>query len=725
MEVTGSASEVEVLEGVKSLSSSSWTSGREKSRKFPAVVVSGSWERLGQGRGGESAAVLTLRGGGLGGRPWFTGYEDTTDEEEKYGEYDGSEYDQEEEEERVETETGEEEGEGGEERARRSEDIEAVGESDGDDRRGDVGGGRGTTRTTGDDEGREAHGGGGVDGIQEAGSSSADEGGWGSRRGGSTLGERREREGNDSKDKIGDDGSRSPGVDGGGVAEKRNMEEGGEARKGEGKDVDLYARTVARRKGMATMFRVVQRALLRAAFLLVAFQVLPWLKNSMLAQWLLIGSLVLQTATELAAAFGAARGPAGKGDGEEASGTPGRGGGAGTPASSAGLVGGLMRAVSPENERKQHLDFERLNCLFDKDVEALKAAGQDGNKDLAAAKPKEGEKGKGDGTKGGMKSSRRRSRRSADHGGGGGKGGREGEKEEEEEEQEEEEEKAEGERGRGDGTVVLLLESGGGEVTAYGLAAAKLARLKDKGFRLTICVDKVAASGGYMMACIADWLVAAPFAMLGSIGVVGGIPNFNKALKKAGVEYYHFTAGQHKSLVGPFQEVTKSNQAMQQKQIDSIHSAFKRHVSRYRPSVDMESVGTGEVWLGLDAIENRLVDEIQQQAGLGTDHLALLPASPRGYAPGLVFEGCAGLTSDAATGVWPSSGSSNSHPGDVVPGERGGGWREGHRGGGGGGCFSSFLAVAAAAVVVITPRLFLVGARGCSDSSCGGYPPSV
>ena len=190
MEATGSASEVEVLEGVKSLSSSSWTSGREKSRKFPAVVVSGSRERLAEGRGGEGAAVSTLRGGGMGGRPWFTGYEDTTDEGEKDGEYDGSEYDQEEEE-RVETETGEEEGEGGEERARRSEDRGAVGESEGDDRRGDVGGGRGTTRTTGDDEGREAHEGGGVDGNQEAGSSSADEGGWGSRRGGSTLGERR------------------------------------------------------------------------------------------------------------------------------------------------------------------------------------------------------------------------------------------------------------------------------------------------------------------------------------------------------------------------------------------------------------------------------------------------------------------------------------------------------------------------------------------------------
>ncbi|CAB1115936.1 unnamed protein product [Ectocarpus sp. CCAP 1310/34] len=159
-------------------------------------------------------------------------------------------------------------------------------------------------------------------------------------------------------------------------------------------------------------------------------------------------------------------------------------------------------------------------------------------------------------------------------------------------------------------SVVVVLESPGGEVTEFGLAAARLARLKDRGFRLTVCVDKVAASGGYMMACIADELTTAPFAMLGSIGVVGGMANFNKALKKYGVDYFQFTSGQHKSLVGPFQEVTKENKAMQQKQMDAIHTAFKTHVHRYRPSVDIEAVGTGEIWLGQRAVEMHLADKV-------------------------------------------------------------------------------------------------------------------
>ncbi|CAM9607607.1 unnamed protein product, partial [Sphacelaria rigidula] len=119
-----------------------------------------------------------------------------------------------------------------------------------------------------------------------------------------------------------------------------------------------------------------------------------------------------------------------------------------------------------------------------------------------------------------------------------------------------------------------------------------------------------------MMACVADWLVVAPFAMLGSIGVLGGIANFNKALKRAGVEYFHFTAaGDSKSLVGPFQEVTKAQQAKQQHQLDVVHAAFKRHIKQYRPTVDVDMVGTGEVWLGLEAVEMKLADEVINTSG--------------------------------------------------------------------------------------------------------------
>jgi ClpP class serine protease len=57
-----------------------------------------------------------------------------------------------------------------------------------------------------------------------------------------------------------------------------------------------------------------------------------------------------------------------------------------------------------------------------------------------------------------------------------------------------------------------------------------------RGLRLTVCVDEVAASGGYLMACVADHIVASPFAMMGSIGVISTMPNFYERLKREGVE---------------------------------------------------------------------------------------------------------------------------------------------------------------------------------------------
>ena len=159
--------------------------------------------------------------------------------------------------------------------------------------------------------------------------------------------------------------------------------------------------------------------------------------------------------------------------------------------------------------------------------------------------------------------------------------------------------------------VVLRLESPGGMVHGYGLAAAQLVRLRDSGFNLTICVDKVAASGGYMMACIANEIVSAPFAVVGSIGVVAQVPNFNRLLKEHHVDFELYTAGQFKRTVTMFGENTAEGKAKFEEELQQTHELFKHFVEKYRPQLNVEKVATGEHWYGKDALELNLVDKLQ------------------------------------------------------------------------------------------------------------------
>ena len=159
--------------------------------------------------------------------------------------------------------------------------------------------------------------------------------------------------------------------------------------------------------------------------------------------------------------------------------------------------------------------------------------------------------------------------------------------------------------------VVLRLESPGGMVHGYGLAAAQLVRLRDAGFNLTICVDKVAASGGYMMACIANEIVSAPFAVLGSIGVVAQVPNFNRLLKEHNVDFELYTAGQYKRTVTMFGENTEEGKAKFEEELQQTHVLFKHFVEKYRPQLNVEKVATGEHWYGQDALDLNLVDKLQ------------------------------------------------------------------------------------------------------------------
>ncbi|HCN17613.1 MAG: protease SohB [Psychrobacter sp.] len=159
--------------------------------------------------------------------------------------------------------------------------------------------------------------------------------------------------------------------------------------------------------------------------------------------------------------------------------------------------------------------------------------------------------------------------------------------------------------------VIVRLESGGGLVHGYGLAAAQLARLKDADLKLTVCVDKVAASGGYMMACVADNIVAAPFAIIGSIGVVSQLPNFHKWLKNHDVDYEMFTAGDYKRTVTVFGENDAEDRAKYQEELEQTHELFKHFVNTYRPALEVAKVATGEHWYGEDALKLNLIDSLQ------------------------------------------------------------------------------------------------------------------
>ncbi|MBB5210668.1 protease SohB [Microbulbifer hydrolyticus] len=162
-----------------------------------------------------------------------------------------------------------------------------------------------------------------------------------------------------------------------------------------------------------------------------------------------------------------------------------------------------------------------------------------------------------------------------------------------------------------DDEVVVSLESPGGMVANYGLAASQLARVRSAGVKLTIAVDKVAASGGYMMACVADRILAAPFAMLGSIGVVAQLPNFHRLLQRNDVDFELFTAGEYKRTVTMFGENTAEGKEKFQSDLEEIHTLFQHFVSEYRPQLDIAKVATGEVWFGQRALDLALVDELK------------------------------------------------------------------------------------------------------------------
>ena len=158
--------------------------------------------------------------------------------------------------------------------------------------------------------------------------------------------------------------------------------------------------------------------------------------------------------------------------------------------------------------------------------------------------------------------------------------------------------------------VVVRLESAGGLVHAYGHAAAEMDRLREAGLKTTVCVDKVAASGGYLMACCADRLRVAPFAVLGSIGVVAQLPNLHRLLKRHAIDVEVLTAGRYKRTLTVLGENTEEGREKFLEDLETIHGLFKRYVAERRPALDIEAVATGEIWYGRDALARGLVDDL-------------------------------------------------------------------------------------------------------------------
>jgi len=159
--------------------------------------------------------------------------------------------------------------------------------------------------------------------------------------------------------------------------------------------------------------------------------------------------------------------------------------------------------------------------------------------------------------------------------------------------------------------VVVRLESPGGAVSGYGLAASQLQRLRDKNIPLTVCIDKVAASGGYLMACVANQIIAAPFAIIGSIGVVAQLPNFHRFLKKHNIDVELLTAGEYKRTLTVLGENTNKDRKKFQEDLEAIQASFRDHVLTHRKDINIDEVATGEHWLATDAMKLGLIDQLK------------------------------------------------------------------------------------------------------------------
>jgi serine protease SohB len=158
--------------------------------------------------------------------------------------------------------------------------------------------------------------------------------------------------------------------------------------------------------------------------------------------------------------------------------------------------------------------------------------------------------------------------------------------------------------------VLVRLESPGGLVPCYGLGASQLKRLRDRDVNLTVAVDKISASGGYMMACVANKILAGPYSIIGSIGAIAQWPNFHRLLRRSGIDFEQIYAGKYKRTASLFGENTEMGRKKVQEDVDNVHTIFKEFIVENRPFVNIDEVATGEHWHGVQALTLKLVDEL-------------------------------------------------------------------------------------------------------------------
>jgi serine protease SohB len=144
--------------------------------------------------------------------------------------------------------------------------------------------------------------------------------------------------------------------------------------------------------------------------------------------------------------------------------------------------------------------------------------------------------------------------------------------------------------------VLIRLQSPGGAAHAYGYAASQIERLK---------------KAGILMACVADEIIAAPFAIIGSVGVVSEFPNFFSFMRNLGIDYKQYTAGKYKRTVSPLGEITDEGEEKFKEDLVEMYDLFRDHVSSHRENLDMDVIATGEHWQGIKALELGLVDKIE------------------------------------------------------------------------------------------------------------------
>ena len=162
--------------------------------------------------------------------------------------------------------------------------------------------------------------------------------------------------------------------------------------------------------------------------------------------------------------------------------------------------------------------------------------------------------------------------------------------------------------------VVLRVNSPGGSANASEQIWHAITTLQAKGMPVVVSMGDYAASGGYYISCCADYIYAEPTTLTGSIGIFGTVPNFKKIREKVGVDMDMVTTNTYAGMVTSMvmNGMNKNEQALMQAMIERGYDLFTKRCAEGRDMTQdaIKAVGEGRVWLGKDAVNIGLVDEL-------------------------------------------------------------------------------------------------------------------